>query len=57
MYPLVKKDQSGAKEEVKRNTFTYLASLWIVILAFAVPAVVFMLWKGTQKSKEVVDKH
>ncbi|KAM7442955.1 hypothetical protein ABFA07_008214 [Porites harrisoni] len=45
----VKKDRSGAKEEVKRNTFTYLAPLWIVILAFAVPAVVFMLWKGTQK--------
>ncbi|CAH3175068.1 unnamed protein product, partial [Porites lobata] len=45
----VTKDRSGAKEEVKTNTFTNLAPLWIVILAFAVPAVVFMLWKGTQK--------
>ena len=35
----------------RRDSFLYLAPLWIIILAFAVPATLFMLWKATQKSK------
>ncbi|XP_068685321.1 uncharacterized protein [Montipora foliosa] len=54
--PTVDKDVGPAttayevKKEVKDKTsFAYLAPLWIVVMAFSIPAVMFMLWKGTQK--------
>jgi len=49
--PTAKSDENADEQNNKRNSFTYLAPLWIVILAFTVPAVVFMLWKATQRCK------
>lgn len=49
----VEKGGSGATEQQENspNSFAYFAPLWIVVTAFAIPAVVFMLWKASQKSK------
>ncbi|KAL9965831.1 hypothetical protein ACROYT_G029682 [Oculina patagonica] len=45
----VETENSGTTRESRKDSFAYLAPLWIVILAFAVPATVFMVWKATQK--------
>ena len=47
----VEKENSGTTRESRKGSFAYLAPLWIVILAFAVPATVFIVWKASQKCK------
>lgn len=50
----VEKENSDNTRESRKGSFAYLAPLWIVILVFAVPATVFMIWKATKTCKSII---